>query len=256
MSSFIDTHCHIHFDDYGLDADEVLRDAQEAGVSKMLNVGCTLEDSRSGVNFAKTHDGVWASIGIHPHEAHHYVSDEGALRAFEELAEDTAVTAIGECGLDFYYNHSPKSSQISLLEFQLDLAQKKNLPVIFHVRDAFEDFIPIFDNFSDIKGVVHSFTAEKKVLDKVLSRNLYVGLNGILTFTKDSAQLDMAKAVPLSSVVLETDAPFLTPVPYRGTICQPKHVVETARFLCGIRGESIDELAEKTTQNAEKLFGI
>ena len=256
MSSFIDTHCHIHFDDYSLDADSVLREAQEAGVSKLLCVGCTLEDSQAGVDFAKTHDGVWAAIGIHPHEAHHYVSNDSALVQFAELAGQGAAVAIGECGLDYYYNHSPKASQLALLEFQLDLAQKHQLPVIFHVRDAFDDFFPVFDNFSGLKGVVHSFTAGKKVLDKILARDLLVGLNGIITFTKDSAQIDMAKAVPLSRMVLETDAPFLTPVPYRGTICKPEHVLETARFLCGVRGESLNILAEETTQNAEKLFGI
>jgi TatD DNase family protein len=184
------------------------------------------------------------------------VHDHHALQQFRDLANKAKVIAIGETGLDYFYEHSPREEQERLLRFQLDIAAEHHLPLIFHVRDAFEDFWPIFDSYSGLRGVIHSFSATSRELAQILSRGLYVGLNGIMTFTKDTAQLDAAKAVPLDRLLLETDAPFLTPVPYRGTICQPKHVRDTAEFLASLRGEGLDELARASTRNAQKLFGI
>lgn len=274
----VDTHCHIHFDDYQLDSNEVIEAALSAGVTRMICVGCTLNDSRIAIEYAAKHRSIWASIGMHPHEAKLYVENEKALQEFRSLAENHArllrrggettndveahdatmrrVVAIGETGLDYYYNHSPKEDQQELFRFQLTLAQEYNLPVIFHVRDAFDDFFAILSNFKGIRGVVHSFTANTTTLDKCLKAGLYIGLNGIMTFTKDAAQLEAAKAVPLHRLLLETDAPFLTPVPFRGTICQPKHVVETAKFLSHLRQESLEELAAATTHNAGNLFNL
>ena len=162
--------------------------------------------------------------------------------------------AIGECGLDYFYEHSPKEAQIQVLRFQLELAQKHNLPLVFHVREAFQDFWPIFDEFPGLRGVVHSFTAGQKELDEIVARGLYVGLNGIVTFMKRPEQLDVIKAVPLENMLLETDAPFLTPVPYRGTICEPKHVRVTAEFLSTLLARPLEEIAAHTTRNAETLF--
>ena len=124
------------------------------------------------------------------------------------------------------------------------------------MRDAFDDFWPIFDQYTGLQGVIHSFSADIAVLKQILSRGLYVGLNGIMTFTKDQKQLEAAKSLPLNRLLLETDAPFLTPTPYRGTICQPKHVVETAKFLSGLHEEPLETMAEATTANARKLFNL
>ncbi len=252
----VDTHCHVHFEDYKLDPHEVVQDAVIAGVAKMICVGCTVEDSEKGIEFVQNKDGCWASIGLHPHEGAVYADNKDALDRFAGLVTKPKVVAIGETGLDYYYNHSPKHHQIAILEFQLELARKHDLPVIFHVREAFDDFWPIVDNFKSVRGVVHSFTANVKELENILSRGLHVGLNGIITFTKDADQLEMAKQVPLEKLLLETDAPFLTPNPFRGTICQPKHVVVTAEFLANLRGESFEQLSAATTNNAEQLFNI
>lgn len=248
----IDTHCHIHSNDYKLDPDEVISAAATDGVSKILVIGTDVADSKTAIDFAHKRDNVWATIGLHPHDA------KLGPKTFEALARlmSEEVVAVGECGLDYYYNHSAKKDQAAALDFQLSLAKKHELPLVFHIRDAFEDFWPIFDRYQNLSGVVHSFTAGVKELEGILSRGLLIGLNGITTFTKDKIQLDAVKLIPLGSLVLETDAPFLTPTPYRGTVNEPKQTLQTARFLSGLRDESLEELAKATTENAEKLFNI
>lgn len=253
---FIDTHCHIHSSDYPLDPKDVLKDARADQVSKLICVGLDLEDSKLAIKFAQSNSDVWSSIGIHPHEAKHYANNEVALKKFEKLADQTKVVAVGECGLDYYYNHSDKEDQKKMLIFQIELAIKHNLPLIFHVRDAFDDFWQIFDKYEGIKGVIHSFTSDSDTLTQILNRGLYVGLNGIMTFTKNAIQLNAAEKVPLDKLLLETDAPYLTPVPFRGTICQPKHVRNTAEFLSNLRGDTLESLASGTSNNAIKLFNL
>lgn len=257
---FVDTHCHIHFLDYELDPEEVISNAANIGVTRLMCVGCTLIDSKIAVEMSQKHPKIWASIGLHPHEGSEYVNDDIALTQFRDLATKPKVVAIGETGLDYHYMHSSKEDQEKLLRFQLDLAQEHNLPLIFHVREAFDDFWKIFDEYVregfKIRGVAHSFSSNTKDLEAILERDLYVGLNGIMTFTKDQSQLEAAKRIPLEKLLLETDAPFLTPVPFRGTICEPKHVRTTAEFLSRLRGEPLETLAKTTTQNAQELFGL
>jgi TatD DNase family protein len=263
-----DTHCHIQsagnktgervtrelWGKTDLTADQLRQRAIDAGVTDLLCVGCDLPDSQLAVEFAQKHDNVWASIGIHPHEAKIYADNPGKLAQFAALATQTKVKAVGECGLDFYYNHSPKADQVKLLRFQIELALKHDLPMVFHVRDAFDDFWPVFDSYKGIRGIIHSFTANQAVLGQILERDLLVGLNGIMTFAKNPEQLAAARAIPLQKLVLETDAPFLTPTPYRGTINEPKHLLETAKFLCEFRGETFTALTEATTSNAQRLL--
>lgn len=235
---------------------ELVRDAAHHDVTGMMIVGCDLRSSEQAIKVAAKIDTTWASIGIHPHEAQKHLDDPASLERFAALATHRPVKAIGECGLDYYYEHSPKEAQEKILRFQLDLAQKHDLPLIFHVRDAFDDFWPIFDEYKGLRGVIHSFTASRQDLQKALERGLYIGLNGIMTFTKDSEQLEMVKHVPTDRMMLETDAPYLTPAPYRGTICVPKHVRITAEFLADVRGESLADLAAYTTRNAHTLFDL
>lgn len=251
-----DTHCHIHFPDYGIDPDEAIDSAREAGVTRLLCVGCSLSDSKLGVDFARRRKNVWATIGLHPHEASVYVNDHGALQQFRELASEKEVVAIGETGLDYHYMHSSKKDQQQILRFQLTLASELRLPLVLHIRSAFDDFWPIFDKYPGLTGVVHSFSSVKKDVDNALQRGLYIGLNGIMTFTRDEQQLAAAKAVPLDRLLLETDAPFLTPRPFRGKICEPKHVRVTAEFLSELRNESLEQLAAAANMNARKLFKI
>jgi TatD DNase family protein len=269
---FVDTHCHIHEAAYlaqlrtetkqryqkagSPSADDMIVAAKAADVTRLLCVGTTLEDSEVAVDFIKSRPNTWASIGIHPHDAKDYVGNEKALKRFAALAKKPKVVAVGECGLDYYYTHSMKPDQEAVLRFQIELALEHDLPMIFHIRDAFDDFWPIFDEYKGIRGVIHSFSATHKELDQILDRGLYVGLNGIMTFTTRKEQIEAAKAIPLSKLLLETDAPFLTPTPYRGTICEPKHIRVTAEFLADLRREPLDELAHRTSENAESVFGL
>jgi TatD DNase family protein len=253
---FIDSHCHIHFPDYPLDSDEVIESAKNLGVKRMICVGCTLEDSKLGVDFVQRRDGCWASIGIHPHESSRYVHDHEALHAFRSLAAKPKVVAVGETGLDYHYMHSSADQQEKLLRLQIDIAIEQGLPLIFHIRDAFDDFWRVFDEYSGLRGVVHSFSATEKELDEALERGLYIGLNGIMTFTKDKKQLEAVKKAPIDKLMLETDAPYLTPAPFRGKICSPEHVRVTGSFLSELRGEKLEDLASATTANARKLFRI
>ncbi len=256
----IDTHAHIHFDNYKLDADEVLRDAAKVGVSGVIAVSCDLPTSYKSIEFANQRQNVWAAVGVHPHEATEFLANSDNLQSFCKLVKDNEASdklvAIGECGLDYYYEHSPKQAQITLLEQHLQLAQDTNLPVIFHVRDAHEDFWPVFDNFSGIKGALHSFSATKHELGQALQRNLYIGLNGIMTFTREKSQLEAARLVPKDKLILETDAPYLTPSPFRGKICKPEHVRITAEFLANLREEEVEQLAAYTSENARQLFSL
>ncbi len=253
---FIDTHCHIQFSDYPLDAETVLTDAKTAGVNRLLVVGCTLPDSHAATDFVHQHQNTWAAIGLHPHEASRYVHDHHALQQFRDLAARPKVVAIGETGLDYYYQHSSKEDQLKLLRFQLELATEHNMPLVLHIRDAFDDFWPVFDDYPGLTGVVHSFSSNLNDLEQVLQRGLYIGLNGIMTFSKREDQLNAARAVPLDRLLLETDAPFLTPVPFRGKIGEPKYVRTVGEFLANLRGESLETLANATTRNALRLFNL
>ncbi len=279
----VDTHCHIQ--SAGLPTGErqtlekwakvpertpelIIADAVAKNVRRMVVVGCDLADSEQAIATVQNHQETWASIGLHPHEAASSL-ENGHLDAFAALAGRPKVIAVGECGLDYFYEHSPRQAQITVLRFQMELALLHNLPMIFHVRgassaeqryNAMDDFWPIFDEYnsgsSKIRGVLHSFTDTRANLDRAIERGLYIGVNGIATFAKDPAQLDMYKNIPLSNLLLETDAPFLTPTPYRGTICEPYHISVIADFLGGLRQEPLPDLARATTENAEALFSL
>jgi TatD DNase family protein len=255
---FVDTHCHIHEADYALNAELVVQQAAAAGVSQLICVGTSLASSEQAIEFSAKHPRrVRASVGLHPHDT---TDAEKTLASLKRLAAQPAVVAVGECGLDYYYLHSPKQAQRRAFSFQIELARQLDLPLIFHVREAFDDFFAILDEQrtaqKPIRGVVHSFSAGPQELKKVLERGLYVGLNGIMTFTKQADQLAAARLVPLDRLVLETDAPYLTPVPYRGKVNESKYVVNTAQFLAKLRGERLEQLAEATTTNATRLFQL
>ncbi len=259
----IDTHCHIHSDDFPLDSDETMAAAHAAGVDKFLCVGTSLDDSIAAVNFANAHNEAFAIIGIHPHgesnddDSSHLVKDDSSYSWLRDLLrQNQKIVGIGEIGLDYHYTPFDRNAQIELFERQLQIARDFNLPVSFHVREAFHDFWPIIDNFHGIKGVLHSFTDNVANMEKGLSRGFYVGVNGIATFNREPNLLAAHKSLPPNRMLLETDAPFLSPVPFRGKPNQPSFIPKIVVFLADLRGESYDNIAAQTTGNAEKLFVI
>jgi len=266
-----DTHCHIHeiaaadpegthteqlWHASGLSLDEVIERGAEAGVMDYMLVGCTVRDSELAVDLAPDLKGAHVSIGVHPHEAAATLAEPMLLERFTELAATPRVQAIGECGLDYFYQHSPREAQIELLHFQLKLAQQHALPVIFHVREAYDEFWPIFDQYDGVRGVLHSYTDTPENLAEAIKRDLYIGVNGIATFAKQPSQQAMFASIPLERMVLETDAPYLTPVPHRGKINQLQHVRDVAEFVARTRGLSLEEVASQTTANARALFTL
>lgn len=252
----IDTHCHLHFDSYDKDREEVLKASALAGVKRIICVGCSLADSRRAIDFAHAHSGVWATAGAHPHDGADFLNDKQALAKLRVMLTEPKVVAVGEIGLDYYRDITAKADQEKTLRPQLEIGLELGLPFVFHVREAWDGFWPIFDSYSGITGVIHSFSAGPDQLEEALKRGMYIALNGLMTYTKDESWLAAAKQVPLDKLVLETDAPFLTPKPYRGQRCEPKNTADTGRFLAELRGEDPAELAAASTANAVKLFGL
>lgn len=260
--NLIDTHCHIHdlefFDPKS--AEVALVQAFEAGVRRMIGIGTSLEDSKQAIEFAKSNpENYRVAVGIHPHEAAKLTEKqiEKYLIELEALAEDEKVVAVGECGFDFYFNDRSEllNKQTHLLRGQLEIAKKHKLPVSFHVREAFDDFWPIYDQFQ-VPGVLHSFTDRPLHLEKALERGLLIGVNGIATFTSHEWQRAMFKKIPLENMVLETDSPFLTPQPKRGTINTPLNVIYITRYLAELRGDDESTIATTTTANARRIFRL
>ncbi len=251
MMIFTDTHCHIHEESYQ-DAEAAYQRAIEAGVQRLICVGTDEKSSREAVEFANNHENTWASVGLHPHDA---TSGIEAVEELEELIKsdkNKKIVAVGEIGLDYFYDNSPREQQIKMLHAQLKLAQMYDLPVIFHVREAFADFWPIYGSYEGLRGVLHSFTDNLSNLEKATSQGLLIGVNGISTFARDKTEV--YAAIPLENLILETDAPFLTPVPHRGTVNEPAFITLIAQFHANLRSISLEELSRATQRNATKLF--
>lgn len=252
----VDTHCHLHFDNYDADRRQVLTTSATTGVKRIICVGCSLADSQKAIDFANKHAGVWATAGAHPHDGANFLANNDASEKLQKMLAEPKVVAIGETGLDYYHDFTPKADQEKTLRAQLEIGLATELPFVFHVREAWDDFWKVFDSYKGIRAVVHSFSAGPERLEQSLQRGLSIALNGLMTYTKDDSWLEAAKQVPLDKLVLETDAPFLTPVPYRGQRCEPKHTADTCQFLGELRAESPELIAKASTRNAVALFGL
>lgn len=256
MRTFTDTHCHIHEASYH-DPDAALSRAAEHGVKRLICVGTDETTSEEAVRFAQKHETVRASVGLHPHDASRA---DNSIETFTNLIKTDKnphvgkIAAIGECGLDYFYEHSPRAIQIKMFEAQLQLARDYDLPVIFHVREAFDDFWPILDQFPKTRGVLHSFTDTSANLEEALKRGFYIGVNGISTFAKEESQRKMFASIPVTSMVLETDAPFLTPIPHRGMVNEPAFITHVAHHIANLQAINLEELSRATERNATKLF--
>ena len=245
----IDSHCHLHDREFFTEtqAEEILIRAQKAGVEKIICIGTSHEDSLAARDFASKHDGVYWTYGTHPENAMVGVSSPQLDRLRSGKASPVA---IGEVGLDYHYEGYDREAQIGLFEQMLQLAIDNNLPVSFHVREAFNDFFAVVANFPTVRGVVHSFTDSKKILKRILNETeFYIGVNGLATYST-------LPLPPLERVLLETDAPFLAPVPHRGTVNEPTYIADIAKWLSEKLDISVQEAAEVTSANTERLFRI
>lgn len=250
-----DTHCHVHDAKFEGDRAETIARAAAAGVTRLLTVGCDLGDSERAVAVAERFD-LFASAGIHPHEAIHAPDDLAA--ALAPLLDRTPVVAIGETGLDYYYDHSPRDAQANVLRAQLRLARERALPVIFHQRDAFDDFCAILrEGFAPpMRGVVHCFTGDAEQARRLTAEfGLALGIGGVVTFANAGALREAVRAVGAGAIVLETDCPYLAPVPMRGHRNEPAFVTHVAGKISEILETNVDEIVAATDRNADAVFG-
>jgi len=252
----IDSHAHLHDKAFDEDRASVVARALDAGVEAMLSVGCDLADSARAIACAREF-GLRASVGIHPHEAEHAPDDIAA--AFAPLLADPTVVAVGETGLDYYYDHSPRDAQARVLRAQIRIARERDLPVIFHHRDAFDDFHAILreEFVSGMRGVIHCFTgdaAQARVY--VDGFGLALGIGGVLTFKTAETLRDAVRAVGIAPLVLETDCPYLAPIPHRGKRNEPAYVADTAARLAEVLDVSRETVLARTDANARGLFRL
>lgn len=254
MSVFADSHCHVQM--LGEGADAALEGARDAGVRGFLLPGTKLDDAPRVVEIARRHPDVWAAVGFHPHEAKDF--DSAAERAVRDLLADPKTVAVGEIGLDYHYMHSPREIQREVLRRQIAIARELDLPVILHNRESTDDLIEILESADSegLRGVLHSFTENYDVAKRLVDRGFFISFSGIVTFRTAETLRDAASRLPHDSVLIETDTPYLAPVPHRGKENRPAYVVDTARMLASLWNVTLDQVAAATTTNFERAFGV
>lgn len=257
----IDSHCHIDGEAFDTDRDEVVERAREAGVAAMLNIGTGdphSDDFRRAVALAERYDNVYASVGVHPHDAKLY--DHTAEAHLVDLVRSSnKVIAWGEIGLDYYYDHSPRDVQRDVFRRQIRTARTLDMPIIIHSRDADDDTVAILKeecSWSGFRGIMHCFGGTAAMAEALMPLGFLISFAGNVTFKKAEDLRDAARVVPLDRLLIETDCPFLTPVPFRGKRNEPSFVVHTAEFLAGLYAIDFQDLAEQTTRNFLDLFNI
>ena len=252
---FVDSHCHLNYKGLVEDQDAVLARARAAGVSAMLNISTRYSEWDAVIATAQKSPNIWASVGIHPHEADaHPDTDTATLVA---AASHPKVVGIGETGLDYYYDHSDRDRQRHSFRAHIAAARETGLPLIVHTRDAEADTAEILREEMGkgaYSGVIHCFTASAEFADIALELGLFISISGIVTFKNAADLRETASRIPADRLLIETDSPFLAPVPHRGKSCEPRFVADTARFLAEIRGVSVEDLAQQTSANFYTLF--
>ncbi|MDI6871523.1 MAG: TatD family hydrolase [Bacillota bacterium] len=255
-----DTHAHLAHADFAADREEVLKRARAAGVRYILNAGWDLASSAEAAAMADPGQGLYAAVGIHPHDAARAPADY--LERLRDLARRPGVVALGEIGLDYHYDFSPRDTQRRLFAEQLALAGELGLPVLVHDREAHADTLAALRQEAErrgtgtVQGVMHCYSGSREMAADFLGLGLLLGVGGPLTFANARRVVEVAEAVPLSALVIETDCPYLAPAPYRGKRNEPAYVVRVAEALAGVRGLALAEVAEATTANARRMLGL
>lgn len=251
----IDSHCHLNYKGLVEGQGEVLARARAAGVTGMLNISTREREWGDVISVAERESDVWASVGIHPHEADEHPDIDCARLV--EAAKHPKVVGIGETGLDYFYDHSDRARQQASFRTHIIAARETGLPVIVHTRDAEDDTLTILREEMEkgaFTGVIHCFTASGAFADAAMELGLYISISGIVTFKNAHDLQTTAARLPHERLLIETDAPFLAPVPHRGKACEPAFVADTARVLASLRGESFDDLVAYTSANFQQLF--
>lgn len=250
----IDSHAHLTDERLLPEIEGVLSRARAAGVLRVVTVATDVEDSAAALDLARTYDNVFSTAGIHPHAANHV--SPGAVQRVRELAADPRIVAIGETGLDYFYEHAPKEQQRASFQEQLQMAAELDLPVVVHARDADEDIAAMLrDAPPGVRGVLHCFSSGEQLLRTALERGWYVSFSGMVTFSRFSGA-DLLRAVPRDRLLVETDSPYLAPVPFRGKRNEPAFVAETVRRVAELLGTDPPEVATTTAANAVALFRL
>lgn len=248
----VDSHCHLNFPEFKDDLDDVIKRAMDNQVTTLLTVNTRLNQAKDLQEIADRYPHVWCSVGTHPHDSQN-VEEENLFEQILTLVQHPKVIAIGETGLDYYYNNSPKEAQINSFQTHIKAAVQLDLPLIIHTRDADEDTIDCLIN-KNAKGVFHCFSGGLEIAKKALDLGFYLSFSGIITFKKAEELREVAKFVPLDRVLVETDSPFLAPIPHRGSRNEPAFTRYTATLLAELRGASLEEIAIATTNNFYTLF--
>ncbi|MCC5911122.1 MAG: TatD family hydrolase [Clostridiaceae bacterium] len=251
-----DSHAHLDDRRFDEDRDKVIKGFRGDEIKYMLNPGADLNSSIKAVNLAQKYDAIYAAVGVHPHNVKDM--DEDTIEILKSLTKKEKVVAIGEIGLDFYYDHSPREQQRQWFRRQIQLAKEVNLPIIIHDRDAHGEVFDILEEHKagDIGCVMHCYSASVELAREYIKRGIYISIAGPVTFKNAKKTYEVAKEIPLEWLLIETDSPYLTPIPYRGKRNEPSYVRYVAGTIAEAKGISFEEVAEKTTENAKQLFHI
>ena len=247
--TYTDSHCHLTM----ADTSSALARARESGVRGFVVPATKLDDAAASIAVAKESDDVWCAVGFHPHDAKD--CDDAAFAEIERLAHDENVVAIGECGLDYHYMHSPRETQRAVLERHIDLAKRLDKPVIIHNRESTEDMVETLAR-AGARGILHSYTESLDVAKKLIDAGYYISFSGIVTFRTAESLREVARALPHDRVLIETDTPYLAPVPFRGKDNEPAFVIKIAELLASLWSKPVEYVAETTTSNFEAAFTV
>ena len=251
----IDSHCHLSFDNNSFNIENILNRARISGVSKYLNIATKSNEFETLINISNKYDDIYFTLGIHPHESKE--TNDDILQIIKKNLDNKKLLGIGETGLDFYYNHSDKKTQIESLEYHIDLAQEYRLPLIIHMRDAEDELISIFNDKMkkyEFTGVIHCFTGSLKFAKCILDMGFYISASGIITFKNSENLRNTFKQIPLDRLLVETDSPYLAPVPNRGKTNEPSFIIHTIKKLCEIHDIEYDNMCNLTSMNFKNLF--
>ena len=246
---FTDSHCHL-YKEYYEDLDTIIKESIQNKVNRFINDGCDKESNEEVLKLVSIYDNMYGTLGIHPENVEDYKNED--LKFIEDNLNNPKIIAIGEIGLDYHYGKDDKDAQIKLLELQLKMAEKYSMPVVIHSREATLDTLNTLKKYK-VKGVIHSFSGSKETAQEYLKLGYLLGVNGVITF-KNANIKEVIKEIPLESLVLETDSPYLTPEPFRGHQNNPSHIMDIARFVADLKNISLEELSKITNQNIENMF--